>query len=70
MFHQLISKNNVSDQVTAIEPYVAKTPVYLGLTKGREDAQEIKAALGKLTVQFKASAYYQELLNKYQLNFK
>jgi polar amino acid transport system substrate-binding protein len=70
VFHQLISNNNVSDQITAIEPYVAKTPVYLGLTKGREDAQKIKAALGKLTLQFKASAYYQELLNKYQLNFK
>jgi ABC-type amino acid transport substrate-binding protein len=69
IFNQLISKNNVTSKVRSIEPYVAKTPVYLGLTKGRDDSQEIKETFGKITEQLKSSYYYQELLNKYRLNF-
>jgi polar amino acid transport system substrate-binding protein len=70
VFNQLISRYNVSNEVKAIWPYIDKTPVYLGLTKGRDDALEIKQTFGQLTEQLKASHHYQELLNKYHLNFK
>ncbi|MBA6335948.1 transporter substrate-binding domain-containing protein [Colwellia sp. BRX8-7] len=70
VFNQLIKKNNVISKVQAMEPYVAKTPVYLGLTKARADSKEIKETLGQLIKKFKAAPYYQVLLNKYQLNFK
>jgi Zn-dependent M16 (insulinase) family peptidase len=46
------------------------TPVYMALTKKRKDSLAINTTLGQLTEQLKASPYYQELLNKYQLNFK
>jgi polar amino acid transport system substrate-binding protein len=42
----------------------------MALTKKRKDSLAIKATLGQLTEQLKASPYYQELLNKYQLGFK
>ena len=69
-FEKLITKHNVSSKVKIIWPYIEKTPVYIGLTKGRDDSKEIKTTFGQLTKQLKKSPYYQELLNKYQLNFK
>lgn len=70
IFKRIITQQNQSSQIKAIDPYVAITPVHMVLTKEREDSQEIKQTLEKLTKQLKASSYYQELLNKYQLNFK
>jgi polar amino acid transport system substrate-binding protein len=70
VFNKLISKYNVSNDVKPIWPYIDKTPVYLGMTKKRNDALEIKQAFGELTEQLKASDYYLELLKKYHLDFK
>jgi polar amino acid transport system substrate-binding protein len=70
VFNQLILKEKVGAQVKAIEPHISMTPVYMALTKKRKDSLAIKATLGQLTEQLKASPYYQELLNKYQLSFK
>lgn len=67
-FKELLLKNNLLTKVEAISPYIAKTPVYMALSKNRENAHEIKATLGKVTEQLKNSLYYQDLLNKYQLN--
>lgn len=69
VFNLIISKMNVDAKIKAIKPYIALTPVYLGLTKAREDSEEITKTFGQLTEQLKASPYYQELLDKYQLNF-
>jgi len=69
-FKRMMSKLNVSSKVKALTPYVALTPVYMVLSKKRKDAIEIKSVLGNITDQLKASPYYQELLNKYQLNFQ
>lgn len=70
IFNHLIAKNNVSAKVKAIEPYISITPVHMALTKDRKDAQEIKKTMGQLTQQLKATPYYQELLDKYQLNYQ
>ena len=70
IFQQMMSEQDVRAQVKAIEPFVDITPVYIALTKGRDDSEEIKSTFGKLTEQLKASPYYQELLDKYLLNFK
>ena len=70
VFNKLITKYNVSNNVKPIWPYIDKTPVYLGLTKERNDSLEIKQAFGQLTEQLKASNYYLELLKKYHLDFK
>jgi polar amino acid transport system substrate-binding protein len=64
VFNQLILKEKVGTQVKAIEPHISITPVYMALTKKRKDSLAIKATLGQLTEQLKASPYYQELLNK------
>ncbi|PKG81415.1 hypothetical protein CXF85_18275 [Colwellia sp. 75C3] len=69
IFNRIISKENVSAQIKAIKPQIAITPVYMALTKAREDSKEIKQTIGELIQQLKASAYYQELLEKYQLNY-
>ncbi len=69
IFHRLMSKARASAQVKIIEPYVSITPVHMVLTKLRDDSQEIKLTLGRLTEQFKSSPDYQELLDKYQLNY-
>ena len=69
IFNRIISRKNVSSQVKAIEPYIAITPVYIALTRARKDSQEIKQTIGQLIKQLKASPYYQELLDKYQLNY-
>ena len=69
IFNRIISRENVSSQVKAIEPYIAITPVYIALTRARKDSQEIKQTIGQLIKQLKASPYYQELLDKYQLNY-
>ena len=68
VFNQIAIRKNVSNEIKSITPYIALTPVYMALTKGREDSQEIKTALKQLTQQFITSHYYQELLDKYQLN--
>lgn len=70
VFNQIILKGKAKSKVKAIEPYISLIPVYMALTKGRKDSQEIKQKIGQLTQQLKASPYYQELLDKYQLNFK
>lgn len=70
VFNQLILKEKMSTKVKAIDPYISLTPVYMALTKKREDSQEIKKTIGELTQKLKLSAYYQELLVKYRLNNK
>lgn len=69
IFNEMILKRNVGTKVKAIKPYVELTPVYLGLTKKRADSQKINKTLNTLSKKLKKSAYYQTLLNKYQLNF-
>ena len=69
-FDDMIMRENVEDEVKAIEPYVAMTPVHMALTRKRPDALEIKKILGKLTQQLKNSEQYQRLLQKYKLDFK
>ena len=69
VFNQIISKVKVKSQVKAIDPFISLIPVYMAMTKERKDSQEIKQTIGKLTQQLKASKYYQDLLDKYQLNF-
>jgi polar amino acid transport system substrate-binding protein len=69
IFNQMITKNNLNSQVKAIAPYIAITPVHMALTKERKGSAEIKQTIGQLTKQLKASAYYQKLLDKYQLNY-
>ena len=64
-----MAKNNVSTKVKAIDPYLSLIPVYMALTKNRKDSQEINQTIGKLVQQLKVSPYYQELLDKYKLNF-
>lgn len=70
IFNHLITKNNVGSKVKAIVPYISLTPVHMALTKNRENAQEIKKTIGQLTQQLKESPYYQELLDKYELNYQ
>ena len=70
IFNRLMAKAQASAKVKIVEPYVSLTPVYMALTKARNDSREIKLTLGQLTQQLKSSPYYQELLDKYQLNFK
>lgn len=70
IFKKILSKENMSSKVKAIEPYVSITPVHMALTKKNKDSQEIKKKLGQLTLQLKTSPYYQELLDKYQLDYK
>lgn len=69
-FEELISKNNAQEQVKAVEPYVALTPVHMALTRKRADAIEIKKTLGELTQQLVNSDQYPKLLEKYHLDFK
>lgn len=69
-FEKLASKKKLTTKIKALKPFVSVTPVYMALTKGREDSQEIHKKLSQLTKQFKASTHYQELLTKYQLNYK
>ena len=68
-FNNLIIEQNLENKVVAIKPYVEITPVYLALTRVREDSAKIAKDLGVLTQKLQASNYYQALLNKYQLNF-
>jgi polar amino acid transport system substrate-binding protein len=70
VFNQIISKEKMTAKVKAIDPYISLTPVYMALTKGREDSQEIKKTIGELTLKLKSTLYYQELLHKYHLNTK
>ena len=70
VFNQIILKENMRDKVKAIEPYISLTPVYMALTKGRKDSQEIKNTIGKLTQKLKLSSYYRVLLEKYHINAK
>lgn len=69
IFKRIISQGKVNSQVKAIEPYISITPVHMALTRAREDAHEIKQTIGQLTKKLKASADYQKLLAKYQLNY-
>lgn len=69
VFKKMLSQQNIKDQVIALEPYVALTPVFLALTMARKDSLEIKTTLGQIIQQLKKSPYYQELLTQYQLNF-
>ncbi len=69
VFTKMATKEKVSSQIKAIEPYLELTPVYMALTKARVDAQEIKQTLERLLREFKASPNYQKLLDKHQLNF-
>lgn len=69
IFNEIMFEKDVSNKIKAIKPYVELTPVYLALTKERSDSEKIKKRLSELSKQLKLTAYYQELLNKYQLNF-
>lgn len=68
-FKGLISEGNLEKKIKALKPYVDITPVYLALTKARDNSDQIAKDLGELTMKLKASSYYQTLLNKYQVNF-
>jgi ABC-type amino acid transport substrate-binding protein len=70
VFNQLISKENMTAKVKALDPYISITPVYMALTKKRNDAQKINKTIGELTQKLKLSPYYQVLLDKYHLNTK
>ncbi|MFT5294770.1 MAG: polar amino acid transport system substrate-binding protein [Colwellia sp.] len=70
VFNQLILKENMITKVKAIDPIISLTPVYMALTKGRKDAQEIKETIGELTQKLKLSPYYHVLLDKYHINTK
>lgn len=70
IFNNFILKYNLDSKIKAIKPYLQITPVYMALTKKREDAQEINKNLGLLIKKLKSTHYYQELLDKYQINFK
>ena len=70
VFNQIILKEKMRDKVKAIEPYISLTPVYMALTKGRNDSQEINNTIGKLTQKLKLSPYYQVLLEKHHINSK
>ncbi|GLX80048.1 amino acid ABC transporter substrate-binding protein [Thalassotalea insulae] len=69
-FSRLINHEQLNTKVRAIMPYVAMTPVYMVLTKERKDSHTIKQTLEQLIQQLKSTPSYQELLDKYQLNFK
>ena len=69
-FNKLILKENLSAKIKAIEPYITLKPVHMALTKNRKDAHEIKQTLSQLIQLLKTSPYYQELLEKYQMNYK
>ena len=69
VFKQLIAERNLQSKIKTVEPYVSITPVHMALTKARKDALEIKKVTEKLTQQLKNSPYYQQLLEKYQLNY-
>lgn len=68
-FNDVITKANANAQVKAIKPYIEVTPMYMALSRKRKDALAIKQALGLLVTEFKNSAQYQELKDKYQLNY-
>jgi len=70
IFNKLAAKEKASSKIKAIMPYLEPTPVYMALTRKRDDAKEIKKTLEQLIIKLKSSPYYQELLEKYQLNFK
>ena len=67
--NQLITKYSVGNKVKPLEPYVSVTPVFLALTKERNDAQEVQHTIGKILKQLLTTPYYQTLLKKYQLNY-
>ncbi|WP_158970586.1 ABC transporter substrate-binding protein [Paraglaciecola sp. L3A3] len=69
-FNKLISNQSIRSKVKGMTPYIAMTPLYIALTKKRKNSLEIKENLEQLTKQLITTPYYQELLNKYQLNFK
>jgi len=70
VLNPFISEYNATDKVKAIEPYISTTPVFLALTKEREDSQEIKDTFEKTLKRLITTPYYQELLEKYQLNYQ
>lgn len=70
MINRVAIKENITTKIKSIVPYASLTPVHLALTKKREDSQEIKNNLESVLKQLKASLYYQQLLEKYQLNFQ
>jgi polar amino acid transport system substrate-binding protein len=70
VFNQIILKNKMSSQVKAVDPFISLTPVFMALTKGRKDSQEIKKTIGELTKKLKLSPYYQVLLDKYHFNIE
>jgi len=69
ILNSIISKEKIGSKIKAIKPTIGLTPVYIALAKNRDDSQEIKQTFEQLSLQFKASPYYQELLVEYQLNF-
>jgi polar amino acid transport system substrate-binding protein len=69
-FNRLILDNQLENKVKGLKPYVEITPVYMALTKQRQDSKEISQKLGQLTKLLKSKPYYQHLLKKYKLDFK
>jgi ABC-type amino acid transport substrate-binding protein len=67
-FDDLISKMKVGSQVKAIQPYISLTPVYMALTRKREDYKDILQTFKTRIEKLKASTYYQDLLNRYKLH--
>ncbi|MDO6444874.1 transporter substrate-binding domain-containing protein [Colwellia sp. 1_MG-2023] len=70
VFKEILVRESVSELVKPLEPHISITPVYMAITNKRADSKEIKDKLGALTKQLKNTPYYQELLKKYQINFK
>ena len=66
-FYKVASELNLKKHIKAISPIVSKTPVHLAITKQRKDAAQINNTLNELIVKLKASAHYQQLLDKYDL---
>jgi polar amino acid transport system substrate-binding protein len=68
-FTRIAQKSGVNAKIKSISPYVDLTPVHMALTRGRVDADEVKRTFERLIRQLKTSVYYQELLDKYRLNY-
>jgi len=69
VFNEMASQKKVNNKIRAIKPYISLNPVYIALSKKTVNSKEIKQNLETLTKQLTASTYFQELLNKHQLNF-
>ena len=66
-FFHILRKEFKSEAVQMITPIIERTPVYFALTKKRNNYQSIQQQLGQIVSQFKMTAGYQKLFDKYNL---